>query len=329
MTTRHSPCDEPADPVRFTSLIRSELCAMQFQSDVRARSRAPSLAGVQAGPIDVLQYSGLGEQWGGRDQRLIRSDRADYYVICAPISAQLAVRQNGRTAELRRGSYTLVSTGRPFHARIHSEVNGEFFSAVHVRVPGPLLRRRIPDIDDVCGREVRVLPGSGRMMLSLFDLALSEGPYLSAGERTRFGNDLLEMIVDIATVPATSTERRVPRPSAHQRTVECAKAFIASRLSDPDLDPAAVAEHCGVSRRFLHTSFSALSDRSVAQFIRESRLQACHEALTHPRLRGRTIIEIAGDWGFEDPAHFCRLYKASFGRTPREDRASVPAAIAA
>lgn len=326
MTIRHSPHHEPADPVRFTSVIRSELCAMQFQSDIRARSRPSSLAGVQAGPVDVLRYSGLGEQWGGRDQRLIRSDRADYFVICAPISAQLAVRQNRQDVVLRRGSFTLVSTSRPFSARIRSEAAMEVFSAIHVRVPGALLRRQLPDLDEICGREIHVAPGSGRMMLSLFDIALNEGPHLSFAERERFGASLFDTISDVARLLVEREPQRLQRPSAQQRTFDRAAAFIASRLSDAELDPARVAAHCSVSTRYLHASFAALSTSTVAQIIRESRLQACRESLANPRMRQRTIIEIAGDWGFDDPAHFCRIYKAHFGRTPREDRGATLAA---
>ena len=75
----------------------------------------------------------------------------------------------------------------------------------------------------------------------------------------------------------------------------------------------------------LHLNFGP-----VAQLIRETRLQACREALQNPRLRQRTILEIAGDWGFDDPSHFSRLYKLRFGRTPREDRLQpVQQAVAA
>ena len=312
--------EESTDPVGFTSVIRSELFSMQFQSDVRARSRPPSLTGVRAGPLDVLRYCGTGEQWGGRDRQLIATDRADYYVICAPVSARLAVQQNGKSAELRCGSFAVVSTSRPFHARIRSDVDGEHFAAVHVRVPGPLLRQRIPYIDELCGAEVRALPGKSRMMLSLFELALSDGPYLSADERARLGDGLFEAVTEVAMSLTATMAPPLPRHSAQQRTVDGAQAFIASHLSDPELDPAAVAAHCGVSTRFLHASFAARSAQSVAQLIRESRLQACRASLREARLRERTIIQIAGDWGFDDPAHFCRLYKARFGKTPREDR---------
>lgn len=306
---------------RFGSVLRSELFAMEFESELRTRRRISSLAAVQAGAIDVLRYSGLGEQWGSRDESLIRDDGADYYVICAPTSARLTIQQNGCDADLHQGSFTIVSTSRPFRARIRPESEQRAFSAVHVRMPGPLVRRCIPNIDALCGREVPALPGSSRMMLSLFELALTEIPHLSGEGRTRFGRNLLEVFSQVAIPLASDDEApRVSRGGARERTFRIARAFIAAQLSDPALDPRRVAEHCGVSTRFLHACFETLSDRSVAQTIRESRLDACRQALSNPALRQRTVIQIAGDWGFDDPAHFCRLYKAHFGRTPREER---------
>ncbi|MDB5968371.1 MAG: AraC family transcriptional regulator [Hydrocarboniphaga sp.] len=328
MTSDIHSMGSPAEPPHFTAVIRNELCAMQYQSDVCARSRPPSLAGLQVGPVDVLRYSGLGEQWGARDQRHIRMNRVDYYVVCAPVAAQLGICQNGSDIQLRAGTCTLLSTNRPFSARIRSEVPGKFFSAMHVRVSGSLLRRQIPNLDDACGREIPLLPGSGRMMISMFDVALNDGPFLSPAERERLGANLLELIGGVATGLADSCVPDSPGPHAHQRTLDRAMAFIASHLSDPQLDPARVAEHCRVSTRYLHASFAALSPVSVASLIREHRLQASREMLMSPRVQHRTIIEIAGDWGFEDPAHFCRVYKARYGRSPREDRFRDAAAAA-
>jgi AraC-like DNA-binding protein len=308
------------DPSRFRRLISSELFAMRYHGDDCARSQAPSLAGIHAGPVDVLRYCGLGEQWGGRDRSLIREDRADYFVVCIPVFGRLTVRQNGMEADLLPGCFTLVSTIRPFAARIRPRAWGEDFSALHIRVPGPLLRSRIPELDEICGRDIPIRPGSGRMMMSLLDVALNDGPQLSTGEMTQLGGTLLEAIGNVADLMAGRLCPRPQQPSARRRTLDRAKAFIASNLSNPELDPAQVAVHCGVSRRFLHASFATHSAESVAQFIRESRLQACREALRNPRLAHRTVIQIAGDRGFEDPSHFCRLYKRRFGVSPSQDR---------
>lgn len=304
----------------FTSVIRSELFAMRYDSDLSARRAPASLGGVQAGPVDVLRYVGGGEHWGGRDTRLIERDHADYHVVSIPLSGCLSVTQNGWSADLEPGRFTIVSTTRPFSARIRPAAHRSEFAALHVRVPGALLRRRLPQLDDHCGRELAMLPGSPRLMLSLFEVLLAQGPFLPAERIERFGDTLVDAIAAVAETLIERSARRPEPSSSLQRTLQRAQAYINAQLGDPDLDPARVAAHCGVSTSYLHAAFAAHAPMPVAQLIRESRLQACREAFADPQLQQRSILQIAGDWGFDDASHFSRLYKARFGLTPREAR---------
>lgn len=326
MGMAEAPSTKFSASTRFRSVIRDELVPMQFESELQ-NQRTSALAGIRTGVVDVLRYSGVGEQWGGRDEQLILADGADYYVLCAPTAARLEVQQNGYSVALRQGYFTLVSTRRPFSARISPEADAELFSAIHVRFPGSLLRRVIPCIDDLCGRAVAAAPGNGRLLLSLFELALSEGPHLSPIDRNLFGQRLLDLFSGAIESIVAAADQPCPKVTACQRVVEAAKTYIALHLGDPDLGPARIAMHCGVSTRFLHLSFSAQSEQTVMQLIRESRLLACQKALSDPANRRRTVTQIAGELGLDDPSQLCRLYKSRFGRTPREERIRETATI--
>lgn len=306
------------DPDRFKSVIRDELFPIHFHSELNSLKTA-SLGGFQTGVVDVLRYVGQGLQWGDRSPDQIRSDRADYYAVCVPISARLDVSQNGLNARLRPGQFAFVSTRRPFEAQIRPLGDEPGFSALHVRVAGSLLRSRIPNVDDICNHELELRPGATRMMLSLFDIALTDGAYLSEPVKNQFGVTLLNAIADVALSVSDKAVRR-DRESTQQRTLKLAKAYIATHLSDAELNPAMIADYCGVSVRSLHAAFATLSIETVNGFIRESRLLECRSALQNPRISNRTIIQIAGDWGFDDPSHFCHVYKSRFGNTPREER---------
>lgn len=304
----------------FLSMIKKDLFAMRYFCDSQALRHQTTLSGFQAGPVDLVVYRGAGEQWGGRDYRLIQVDHADYFVVSAPLGARLTVRQNGQQIDLRRGQFTIVATQRSFSARVRSDTGGDIFSCLHVRIPGPMLRQRFPSLDEVCGEEMRVLPGSSSFMMSMFELALNDGPHLPEPERVRLGDFLFEAVTSVA---ASQIERRPPiagRLPATHRTYERACDYVAARLSDPQLSPDRIAAHCGVSNSFLHASFAACSEHSVAQYIRERRLAGSRQALLDPKLRHRSILGIAADWGFDDPSHFSRLYKQRFGKTPREER---------
>ncbi len=59
---------------------------------------------------------------------------------------------------------------------------------------------------------------------------------------------------------------------------------------------------------------------TVAAAIRRFRLDRCREELEDRRQRARSITEIAFRWGFNDSAHFSRVFKARFGMSPRAVR---------
>ena len=107
--------------------------------------------------------------------------------------------------------------------------------------------------------------------------------------------------------------------------VAWAKAQAMDNLHDPDLSPQAVAERQGVSPRLLQRLFAAEGE-SLAGFILEQRLQRCRDALRHPAQAHRSITEIALAWGFNDPAHFSRVFRRRFGLTPRDWRVAPDAA---
>jgi AraC-like DNA-binding protein len=97
---------------------------------------------------------------------------------------------------------------------------------------------------------------------------------------------------------------------------------IESRLGDPNLSPGDIAASLGVSTRHLHRLFSG-ADLTVGEWIRCRRLQRCRADLASPRLRDRTITEIALFWGFSDSSHFSRCFKSEFGLSARAFRKRV------
>ena len=85
--------------------------------------------------------------------------------------------------------------------------------------------------------------------------------------------------------------------------------YIEARLSERELAPAGIARAHHISVRRLHKLFED-EPLTVAATIRRSRLERCRADL----MRGdRTVTAVAARWGFADPAHFSRLFKATYG----------------
>jgi AraC-like DNA-binding protein len=70
-----------------------------------------------------------------------------------------------------------------------------------------------------------------------------------------------------------------------------------------------------ISVRYLHRLFHD-QGTSVARWVCERRLANCRRDLEDPALAQRGVHSIARRWGFEDPAHFSKIFKASYGDPP-------------
>jgi AraC-like DNA-binding protein len=80
-----------------------------------------------------------------------------------------------------------------------------------------------------------------------------------------------------------------------------------------------VAAALGISVRHVHRLFS-VTGSTLGDYIRARRLEACRSDLANPRLRDKTITEIAFCWGFSDSAHFSHSFSRQFGLSPRAFR---------
>ena len=64
----------------------------------------------------------------------------------------------------------------------------------------------------------------------------------------------------------------------------------------------------------------AAEQTSFRSYVQMQRLERCKRDLSDPAHATRHISDIAFAWGFNDLAHFSRIFKQKFGASPREWR---------
>jgi AraC-like DNA-binding protein len=96
------------------------------------------------------------------------------------------------------------------------------------------------------------------------------------------------------------------------------KRYIQHNLALPGLTPDAVAQAMGMSRATLYRVCASIG--GVGDYIRRQRLQRVFSDLGDPRLRHKSIAEVAYSWGFNDWSAFSRAFKSAFDMTPTEAR---------
>ena len=112
---------------------------------------------------------------------------------------------------------------------------------------------------------------------------------------------------------------RIPSARAARRAAIATEVrrYIRGHLQDRELGPETIASAHAMSVRSLHSLFED-REESVCGLIRQERLSRCRDDLELPG--GGSVAEIATRWGFHDAAHFARVFKLRYERTPSEVR---------
>lgn len=157
------------------------------------------------------------------------------------------------------------------------------------------------------------------------NLAVLLGSYLSTltdkvmtrNDNTHF--DTIDVTLELLGA-AFRAQRQSSRTTPRDRLFARISRYIEGRLQDADLSPKKIAENNGISVRYLYQLFS-LQGMTVAGWVRTRRLARCRADLDAANAYA-SVTEIAHKWGFNDSAHFSRLFKVSFGMSPTVYRSS-------
>jgi AraC-like DNA-binding protein len=127
--------------------------------------------------------------------------------------------------------------------------------------------------------------------------------------------DLLGAVLSARSSAATLTS---------EQQVQRIRAYIDHHLHDRQLGPQMIASAFSISIRTLHAVFSG-EPLSVSRYIKTRRLEGCRRVLEDPQLRrGRTLTDLAHDYGFYDLSHMTRSFRELYGTAPSDYLLSRP-----
>ncbi|MFF1924246.1 helix-turn-helix domain-containing protein [Streptomyces sp. NPDC058221] len=236
-----------------------------------------------------------------RDARSARATDSDLWQVEVVTRGHVRAEQGNSTAVLGPTDLVLIDPVRP--VRFASSAT----THVTLLIPRDSLRLGEDDAARLAGERIRGDRGPGALVSSLVrDMARSLDGF-RAHEADRSAAAVIEL-VSVMLSARLGDERPVADEILRTRII----GFIEARLSDRDLTPAKVAAAHHVSVRRLHKLFQD-QPLTVAALIRRRRLERCRADLAR---KGSTVAAVAAGWGFADPAHFNRLFKATYGHSP-------------
>lgn len=89
--------------------------------------------------------------------------------------------------------------------------------------------------------------------------------------------------------------------------------IIEEELDNSELNGAIIAKKIYMSRAKLYRKLAAITNQSVAIYVRRYRLYRAKTMLKNP---SKSVTEVAYDTGFSSPNYFSVLFRAEFGYPP-------------
>lgn len=109
------------------------------------------------------------------------------------------------------------------------------------------------------------------------------------------------------------------RNDAHLEKIGRLKSFIAEHMAE-DLSLDELASRANLSPNYVSTLFGTITGESFTEYLNRIRLERAASLLvSNPKL---AVVEIATSVGYRNSQYFCTKFKAKFGITPLQYRAS-------
>jgi len=251
-----------------------------------------------------------------RTPRLAKHGGEDAFLVLVQRSGQTLIEQDGRQAVLHEREFALCDSNRSctltMPRRFHHDT---------LMIDGRTLRAALREPERFTARPMRGDTGPGRIFLSMLG-ALRE---TVADLDERAGACVSDSLVDMlgATVASLHGEaERLPENNLETYHRERIRSLTNERLFDPNLSVESIAAEVKLSSRYIYRLFEH-EPETLSIWIWRKRLEAARRAILSRSQRHRSLTDIAYSVGFKDPAHFSRQFKAAYGCSPRDFRASM------
>ncbi|TDU26384.1 AraC family transcriptional regulator [Panacagrimonas perspica] len=233
----------------------------------------------------------------------VRKAPHDEFLLSLKLSGSTCLGQGGREVVQQAGELALYDTGRPFSYLLDSDI-------VLLKIPRHEMEMRLPQAGRFAAAAFGHRSSVGKLASRLVRESLDLDVASSTAAAERMGDCLVDA-VSAAIEYELAGEFAIQR--SEKRLLDTVKAYVLSHLGNRALDTARVAGRHGISIRTLNRLFAA-EGTTPMRWIWSQRLAACHTALSqHGEHR---ITDIAYDYGFADPSHFSRAFKAAYGLRP-------------
>ena len=270
-----------------------------------------SVSQSTVGPATFTRVDSCAQRVFRTPSRIARASE-DFVLVALGNSGVNGVYQDGREAVVSAGQFTIYDTTRPYELRFDNS-----FSQTILQMPRKLLQQRIGAFDMLTATTF----SSNHPLESLvYEFLVGMSKTIDHVDPVT-ASRLLDQALDLVAMAfADRMHQRSPDQSSHRSALLYRlKNHILTHLRDPELSMPRAAAAIGISPRYA-SDLMAAEQTSFRSYVQVQRLERCRRDLSDPAHAARHISDIAFAWGFNDLAHFSRIFKQRFGASPREWR---------
>lgn len=307
-----APCDLEVEltPSSAIAAISSMLCEVEIVKGERSRG---TIRASRIGDMQLLRSTGqAGKLTVARSDRLIRRSNTDDFLLGMVVEGNLSISQEGRHASLAPGELVLIDSHRRYELEVSSALD-----LFVLKIARKSVQTHIIEYGRYLGVSLDTERGLGFVVKNMLGACIATAPYISVYEGRRLELGLMDL-VGSAFRYQVDGEAEGGRKQAF-RVFNRLRQFIEENLSDPNLGPAMISREVGLSERYIRKMFAA-NDITLMGWIKDRRLQRCHQAISQGDGDYVSFAEIAYTYGFSEVSSFNRSFKAKFGVTPSEVR---------
>ena len=294
----------------WTDLVSNSFIRCQ----VKALDDRPFNGFIHTDQLAFVQFSEVSSNRSHvkRTKQDISKITKGYVKILFQMTGESVLMQDGRTAHLRPGQWTIGDCTRPYDLILTTDNYKQFV----VQIPQHLLVSRLSGFETMAARAFCSRTGLGKVTFDLIRSTKSEMGLLNPQATPRLAETLVDLLI------ANLREIFKPNESGSRNstiTLLEIKSFIHEQLSNPQLSVDLIANKLNLSKSYLHFLFKE-EESTVSRYIWDMRLEKSRNALADIRQVDRSITDIAFAWGFNSITHFSSAFKTRYGLSPRAYR---------
>lgn len=255
-----------------------------------------------------------GQQRVYRTPSRIARAHEEFVLIALGRHGSGAVLQDGRETIIHPGEFALYDTTRPYELQFNDEFTQTIF-----QVPREMLYRRIAGAEAMTAVNFTSSRPIEKLAFDFIAAVSQAADQIEAGMAARLTDQALDLVAMAMSERLGSTS--IASSTHRSAMLYRLKAYVQTRLPDPELSLSQTAAALGISPRYVN-NLLADEQTSFQRYVLLQRLEQCRRALSSVQHAHRHVGEIAFAWGFNDLSHFGRVFREQYGMSPRDWRQS-------